>query len=377
MGPQLPRTILKILLDGVPIVAHPLALNKERKFDERRQLALTAYYISAGAGGIAIGVHTTQFKVHDPKLGLYNKLLELTSTFIDECEKKVGKTIIRIAGVLGDLNQALQEAKTAYKYGYHAALVSVHHLKGYDHDKIVEYIKAISNEIPIFGFYLQPAVGGIKLSYKFWLKLFREVDNIVAVKVAPFNRYYTLDVVRALVDSERENEIALYTGNDDSIIFDLISSYRIRRRNGDEVEVRIVGGLLGHWAFWTRKSMEIYYYLKSIRNSSTIPREVLVLANQVTDVNSAVFDAFNDFRGCIPGIHEMLKRSGLLETNLTLDPEETLSPGQLEEIDRVYNSYPHLRDDKFVSQHLDEWLNGKCVQTEMKIPSIDELFKPS
>jgi len=370
---ELDKSIREILLNGVAIVAHPLALNKERKFDEMRQRALTIYYISAGTGGIAIGVHTTQFKVHE--IDLYNELLEITNETISECEKNVGRRIIRVAGVVGPLERALREASLARDIGYHAALVTVHHLKNADYDSIIEYVKRLSREIPVFGFYLQPAVGGVKLSYKFWFKLFSSVENIVAVKVAPFNRYYTLDVVRALVDSEREHDIALYTGNDDSIIIDLISTYRVKRR-GEYVEVRIVGGLLGHWAFWTKRSMEIFEYLKSIRGSEKIPRDLLVLAHQVTDVNGAVFDAFNDFKGCIPGIHEVLRRSGLLETNLTLDPSETLSPIQLEEIDRVYKAYPHLRDDAFIARYREEWFEGKCVGYEYRIPKIEDLFKP-
>jgi len=368
------KDVYRLILDGVAIVAHPLALNKERRFDEVRQRTLTRYYIASGAGGIAIGVHTTQFKVHE--LGLYEPLLRITAETISECEKSVGRRIVRVAGVVGPLERALKEARTAHDLGYHVALVSLHHLKGADYDKIVEYVKSVAKEVPVFGFYLQPAVGGLKLGYRFWLKLFKTIENIVAVKVAPFNRYYTLDVVRALVDSERENEIALYTGNDDSIIIDLISVYRVRRR-GENVEIRIVGGLLGHWAFWTKRSMEIFEYIKSIRSSKEVPRELITLAHQVTDVNGAVFDAFNDFRGSIPGVQEMLRRVGLLEANLTLDPEETLSPGQLEEIDRVWNSYPHLRDEAFVARYRDEWIESKCIGFEYRVPSLEELFKPA
>jgi hypothetical protein len=367
------KEVYRLILDGVAIVAHPLALNRERRFDEVRQSALTRYYITSGARGIAIGVHTTQFKVHE--IGLYNTLLKITAETIDECEKSIGRRIVRVAGVVGPLERALREAKIAHDLGYHVALVSVHHLKGADYDRIIEYIKSIAKEIPVFSFYLQPAVGGLKLGYRFWFNLFKNVENIVAVKVAPFNRYYTLDVVKALVDSEKENEIALYTGNDDSIIIDLISVYRVRR-GGENIEVRIVGGLLGHWAFWTKRSMEIFEYIKFIRELKEIPRELLTLAHQVTDVNGAVFDAFNNFRGCIPGVQEMLKRVGLLETNLTLDPEETLSPGQLEEIDRVWKMYPHLRDEAFVARYRDEWLEGKCVSFEYKVPNLEELFKP-
>ncbi|MEM4561955.1 MAG: dihydrodipicolinate synthase family protein [Desulfurococcaceae archaeon] len=367
--------ILDLIRRGVPIVAHPLALSKERKFDETRQRALTAYYVSSGAGGIAIGVHTTQFKLHDPKIGLYEPLLRLTSEFLDECEKVTGEPLVKVAGVLGQLSNAIREAELARDLGYHAALVSVHHLRGCDYEKILEYIKAISNEIAIFGFYLQPAVGGLKLGYRFWCRLFEEVENVVAVKVAPFNRYYTLDVVRALVDSEREDEIALYTGNDDAILFDLLSVYKVKRR-GEYVAVKFAGGLLGHWAFWTKRSMEIFYTVVSLRDREEIPRDVVTLAHQITDVNGAVFDAFNDFKGCIPGIHEVLRRSGLLETNLTLDPEERLSPGQLEEIDRVYHAYPHLRDDAFVLKHLSTWLEGKCVKPVKKPLSVQDLLKP-
>jgi hypothetical protein len=372
--PELERGIRETLMDGVPIIAHPLALNRERRFDEVRQRVLTRYYISAGAGGIAIGVHTTQFKVHETNL--YDELLKITGETIFECEKSVGRRIVRVAGVVGPLERAIREARLARDLGYHAALVSIHHLRGADYDAIIEYIKKVSREIPVFGFYLQPAVGGMKLSYDFWLKLFNNVENIVAVKVAPFNRYYTLDVVRALVDSERERDIALYTGNDDSIIIDLVSTYSVKRR-GEYVNVRIVGGLLGHWAFWTKRSMEIFEYVKSIRSSSSIPRELLILAHQVTDVNGAIFDAFNDFKGCIPGIHEVLKRSGLLDTNLTLDPSETLSPGQLEEINRVYNAYPHLRDDLFITRYMMDWLDGKCAGYEFRVPRIEDIFKPT
>ena len=371
--PMVERRVREILLDGIAIVAHPLALDRERRFDEKRQRALTRYYIASGAGGVAVGVHTTQFKLHE--VGLYEDILKLTMETIRECERSTGRRIVRVAGVIGPLSRALKEASLAYSLGYDAALVSVHHLKGASHDTILEFIKSVSREIPVFGFYLQPAVGGLKLGYKFWYKLFSTVENIVAVKVAPFNRYFTLDVVRALVDAEREKDVALYTGNDDSIIVDLISTYRVKRR-GEDVEVRIVGGLLGHWAFWTKRSVEIFEYVKSIRTSSSIPREVLTLAHQITDVNGAVFDAFNDFKGCIPGIHEVLRRSGLLESNLTLDPNETLSPGQLEEIDRVYRDYPHLRDDLFVKRHLDAWLEGKCVGYEHRVPSLEDLFKP-
>ena len=356
--PEPPRDIYDMIRSGVAIVAHPLALTSDRRIDEARQRALTIYYLASGAGGVAIGVHTTQFKVHEN--GMYEPLLKITAEVVDQCSRKVGR-IVKVAGIVGGTQQAVKEAKLAYGLGYHAGLVSLHSLAGLPEDKIIEHVKAVAREIPVFGFYLQPAVGGIRLSYGFWRRLIGEVENMVAIKVAPFNRYATIDVARAVADAGRANEVALYTGNDDNIIIDLLTKFKFMDKRGGVSEVRIVGGLLGHWSFWTKRSMEIFRLVKSIAESDHIPPELLTLSAQVTDVNGAVFDAANNFKGVIPGINEVLRRSRLLAGRWTLDPEEDLSPGQLDEINRVYSSYPHLRDDEFTAKYVDEWIRGECV----------------
>jgi len=370
-----PKNILSKLREGGFIVAHPLALTKDLKIDLVRQSMLTRYYLSAGADGVAIAVHTTQFKVHDDFENMYRPLLQLTNEVVAECEKKIGREVIRVAGVVGDLRQALIEAKTAHELGYHAALLSLHRLKGYSEERILEFIKEISKEIAVFGFYLQPAVGGLKLSYRFWRRFAEEVDNLVAIKIAPFNRYFTIDVVRAIIDSGRSEEIALYTGNDDNIINDLLTTYRLRDEKGEYVETSIVGGLLGHWAIWTRRSVEIFRFIKKIRREKRdIPSELLILNTHVTDANKAIFDVDNGFKGSIAGVLEVLRRSGFLEEVRVLDPDENLSPGQIEEIDRVYKMYPHLRDDEFVSKYLNNWFEGRCVGYEtLRDLGIDDI----
>ncbi|MFP3239224.1 MAG: dihydrodipicolinate synthase family protein, partial [Caldivirga sp.] len=304
----------------------------------------------------------------------YEPLLKMTSEVVDECSRKVGR-VVKVAGIVGGTRQAVEEAKLAYKLGYHAGLVSLHRLTGEPQDKIVEHVKAVAREIPVFGFYLQPAVGGLRLGYSFWRRLVEEVENLVAIKIAPFNRYATIDVARAVADAGRAGEVALYTGNDDNIIIDLLTRFSFTASNGEVREVRIVGGLLGHWAFWTKRSMEIFRLVKSIADSRRqIPPELLTLGAQVTDANGAVFDAVNNFRGVIPGINEILRRSGLLRGRWTLNPGEDLSPGQLEEINRVYASYPHLRDDEFTSKYVDEWVRGECVGFgELRELTIDDV----
>jgi len=340
-------------------VAHPLALTRDRKLDERRQAALTRYYVSSGAGGVAVGVHTTQFKVHDPKLGMYEPLLRLTAEVLDECERRTGRFVVRIAGIAGSTEQAVREARVARDLGYHAGMVELGSLRGASEDRMLEHVKAVAREIPVFGFYMQVAIGGARLSYGFWRRLFEEVENVVGVKIAPFNRYFTIDVARALVDSGREGDVALYTGNDDHILLDLLSEFRFKR-GGEYVRIRIVGGLLGHWAFWTARSVQLFETVKGIaERGEPVSPELLALANQITDANAAIFDAANAFRGAIPGIHEVIRRSGLLEEVVLLDPDERFSPDQLEEIDRVYRDYPYLRDDDFVKAHLEEWLVGE------------------
>jgi len=344
----------EVLRQGVVIPASPLALNAQRRWDERRQRALWRYYIAAGAGGIAVGVHTTQFAIRDPKIGLFRPLLELANEEFDRADATRHQPLVRIAGVCGDTPQALYEAELAREMGFHAGLLSLSALKEADDDTLIAHCRQVAEVIPLVGFYLQPAVGGRVLSYRFWRR-FAEIENVVAIKIAPFNRYQTLDVVRAIAEAERD-DIALYTGNDDNIVLDLLTPYRFTV-GSKQVERRIVGGLLGHWAVWTKRAVELLERCHAVAREQTIPADLLRLAVEVTDCNAAFFDAANGFRGCIAGIHEVLRRQGLLEGIWCLDPNETLSLGQAEEIDRVYRSYPHLNDDAFVAEHLHEWLS--------------------
>jgi dihydrodipicolinate synthase/N-acetylneuraminate lyase len=321
---------------GLVIPACPLALNASRKLDERRQRALLRYYHAAGAGGVAVGVHTTQFAIRDPQHALFEPVLSLAA----EEFKNDPRRLVRIGGVCGLTSQAVREATLLRELGYDAALLSLGALKSATEAEMVAHCRQIAEIIPIIGFYLQPAVGGRVLPRSFW-RQFAEIENVVAIKIAPFNRYQTLDVIHAVKDSGR-TDIALYTGNDDNIVLDLISPY----------QVRIVGGLLGHWSVWTQKAVE----LLAKCHSEPVSPAMLRLANEVTDSNAAFFDAANAFRGCIAGLHEILRRQGLLEGLWCLDEHETLSPGQLAEIDRVCAAYPHLNDDEFVAEHRDEWL---------------------
>lgn len=342
--------IMKNLKEGVVIPAHPLALTEERKLDEKRQKALTRYYIEAGAGGIAVGVHTTQFEIHNPKVGLLKPVLEISMEAIKEY--KVEDKMVKVAGICGRTEQAVKEAEIARTLGYDAGLLSVTAFRDDEEEEIIEHAKEVSKIIPLFGFYLQPSLDGRYLSFDFWCKFF-EIENVVAVKIATFDRYTTMDVVRAVIESGRERDIALYTGNDDHIILDLITPFKVKDK-----QVYIVGGLLGHWAFWTKKVVEIFKEVKEIiKNKKPIPPSILTLAAEITDVDGAVFDARNNFAGCIPGINEVLRRSGLLQGNWCLSPELKLSPGQKEEIDRIYRSYPHLRDDDFVRENIDRFLS--------------------
>jgi dihydrodipicolinate synthase/N-acetylneuraminate lyase len=330
------------LRSGLVIPAHPLALNAQRKLDECRQRALTRYYLAAGAGGIAVGVHTTQFAIREPRFGLLEPVLALGA------EVTRGTDVVKIAGVCGKRSQAVAEAELAIKLGYDAALLSLADLKDESIVQLLEHVRSIAALIPVFGFYLQPAVGGRLLSYEFWRE-FLEIENVVAIKIAPFNRYQTLDVIRALAESGRSHEVSLYTGNDDNILNDLLTRFDFGTQT-----VRIAGGLLGHWAIWTKAAVSHLALAQS--HSDQIPGTLLTLAQQITDANAAIFDPAHHFRGCIPGIHEILRRQGLLKGRWCLDPAEELSPGQSDEIDRVCRAYPHLRDDTFVQEHLDEWL---------------------
>ena len=335
--PMPPDWVLGSLRDGIVIPAHPLALTGARKLDEERQAGLTRYYVSAGAGGLAVGVHTTQFAIREPQHALLRPVLELAARNADS------RTVL-IAGICGETEQAIAEARLADELGYHAGLLSLAALRNAPDDELVGHCERVAREIPLFGFYLQPAAGGRPLSQRFWRR-FVEIPNVIAIKIAPFNRYQTLDVIRAVAESGRPDDIALYTGNDDSIVIDLLTEYAVGDRR-----VRIVGGLLGHWACWTRKAVELLNDCKRARGGKAVPASLLTLAAQVTDCNAAFFDAANNFAGCIPGIHEVLRRQGLLEGTWCLDGSETLSPGQSAEIDRVWQSYPHLNDDVFIRE---------------------------
>jgi dihydrodipicolinate synthase/N-acetylneuraminate lyase len=329
-----------LLRKGVVIPAHPLALTVARKLDERRQRALTRYYLAAGAGGIAVGVHTTQFAIREA--GLLRPVLELAA---DE-EKSHKPLVLKVAGICGPTKQAVAEAEIARDLGYDIGLLSLAALKDAGEDALVAHARAVGDVLPLFGFYLQPAVGGRVLSYSFWRR-FAEIPAVVAIKMAPFNRYQTLDVVRAVAESGRAEEIALYTGNDDNIVVDLLTEYRFGKTS-----LRIVGGLLGHWSVWTRQAVGL---LEEIHCANGPTPELLTRAVQITDANAAFFDAANGFRGCIAGLHEVLRRQGLLEGLWCLDPNERLSPGQAAEIDRVIRAYPHLNDDAFVTRYADAW----------------------
>lgn len=338
-----------LLYSGTVIPAHPLALNAQRKLDEFRQRRLTRYYIASGAGGVAVGVHTTQFAIRDPKIGLYETVLRLAAEEIDAAQLQ--RPFIRVAGICGPTAQAVAEAKLALKYGYHLGLLSMGGLQHLSEEELIVHVRTVSEVIPVFGFYLQPSVGGRILSYRFWEQLVA-IPGVKAIKTAPFNRYQTLDVVRAVCHSSRKDDIALYTGNDDNIVADLLTTYRFTV-NGQAVQKSFAGGLLGHWSVWTSKVVSLFGSIKKcILEDYSGAGELLQEGIAVTDMNAALFDPSNAFRGSIAGIHEVLRRQGLLEGTWCLDEEETLSPGQLEEIDRVAAAYPQLTDDDFVKAFL-------------------------
>ena len=340
--------VLALVRKGCVIPAQPLALDENRKFMPVNQRALCRYYIDAGVGGIAVGVHSTQFAIRKPEIGLFEPVLKQTSEFIDQWCDVRGRKILKVAGVCGKTDQALYEAEFAVKSGYDAGLLSMAAFANNSVEAMLEHARRIAGIIPVIGFYLQPSVGGRILPYEFW-KEFARIDNVLAIKMAPFNRYQTLDVVRAVAESNKE--ITLYTGNDDNILIDLLTPYNI---NGKVV--RIKGGLLGHWCCWTRKAVELLDEVHKLDGSAMIPTELLTRNAAITDCNAAFFDPAHNFAGGIPGIHEVLRRQGLLKGIWCLDPEETLSPGQADEISRVYAAYPHLHDDDFVRDNLEKWL---------------------
>ncbi len=343
---DLPQPITAALRRGVVIPAHPLALNANRELDVDRQRALTRYYVDAGAGGLAVGVHTTQFAIRD--VGLFEPVLTLAAASAGAWTEK---PIAMIAGVCGRTEQAVAEAKTAVALGYHAGLVSLSAFAGASEDERIAHCRAIADVIPVFGFYLQPAVGGVVLSRSFWRR-FAEIENVIAIKVAPFNRYRTLDVVHGVVAAGAEDRVTLYTGNDDHIVLDLLTPFTVMR-GGQPVTVRMRGGLLGHWSVWTKAAVDL---LRRIHAAPAPTEDLLALDTAVTDCNAAVFDVVNDFHGVIAGCHEVLRRQGLLEGTWCLDPAEGLSPGQAEELTRVAVAYPELTDDAFVAANLDRWL---------------------
>jgi dihydrodipicolinate synthase/N-acetylneuraminate lyase len=347
--------IRKTLQRGVAIPAHPLALNASRKLDERRQRALSRYYIAAGAGGLAVAVHTTQFQIREPRFGLFEPVLALAKEEMDRADasRPSNKKLIRIGGAVGQTEQAVREATILRDLGYHAALLSLAAMKDADNDRLIAHCRAVAEVIPLVGFYLQPAVGGRILPYSFWRR-FASIENVAAIKIAPFNRYQTLEVVRAVADSGR-SDIALYTGNDDNIVMDLLAPWRFEVGGAFKV-LRIVGGLLGHWSVWTKPAVELLESCHRAAHHDQVPLDLLERAGEVTDSNAAFFDSANAFKGCICGLHEVLRRQGLLEGTWCLDENETFGPGQLAEIDRIYAMYPHLNDDAFVQQHRDEWL---------------------
>ena len=346
---ELPAEINNLLQEGTVIPAHPLALQSNLELDEERQGMLTRYYMASGAGGVAVGVHTTQFEIRNEGIDLLEPVLKIAAEEISNADMK--RPFIKVAGIVGPTDEALKEAELAVKYGYHLGLVSMGGLSSWSERDLIKRIERIAEVIPVFGFYLQPAVGGRILSYEFW-RDFAGIPNVHAIKVAAFNRYQTLDVVRAVCNSARKSEIALYTGNDDNIIADLLTPYRFLI-DGEIIEKRFVGGLLGHWTVWTKKAVDLFHEIKQcVKDGTNCIEKLLSDGIIVTDMNAAIFDAKNSFRGCIAGIHEVLKRQGLLEGIWCLNPLEKLSPGQMEEIDRIYKQYPQFTDDDFVKQFI-------------------------
>lgn len=346
---EMESEVRRLIADGTVLPAHPLALDAGRKLDARRQRALTRYYIDAGAGGLAVGVHTTQFAIRD--VGMYRRVLELAAETSASWTKR---PLALVAGLCGPTQQAVSEAKTALGIGYHAGLLSLAAMKSASEDEIITHCRAVAREIPLVGFYLQPAVGGVILSADFWRR-FAEIDNVIAIKVAPFNRYRTLDVLRGVSAAGALDRIALYTGNDDHILLDLTLPFDLRDK-GVTTRTYFRGGLLGHWSVWTAAAIRQFERCKAARNKDTVPADLLALDARVTDCNSAFFDVANNFHGCIAGCHEVLRRQGLLEGIWCLDPAEGLSPGQMQEIDRICRVHADLSDDAFVADHLQKWL---------------------
>lgn len=338
---------------GAVVPAHPLALTADRRLDERHQRCLTRYYLEAQAGGLAVGVHTTQFGIHDPAVGLLAPVLELAASEATAWQSRGGAPVTLVAGAIGDVTQAVAEAELAASLGYDAVLLSP--VGGLTELALIERARAVGEVLPVIGFYLQPAVGGRVLSRGFWTKL-AGLSSVVAIKVAAFDRYKTLDVLHGVAASGRSSEITLFTGNDDHILIDLITPHEIRT-GGELVELHFSGGLLGQWSVWTQRAVGLSRDASQARRGDAdAQRRMLAADGHLTDANGALFDVANDFRGCIAGIHDALRRQGLMQGRWCLDPNEDLSPGQAEEIDRIWGAYPDLRDDEFVAANLDRWL---------------------
>jgi hypothetical protein len=346
---QIKSEVRRLIADGTVLPAHPLALDANRKLDTVHQRALTRYYIDAGAGGVAVGVHTTQFAIRD--VGLYRPVLQLAA---EAASAWTQRPLAMVAGLAGSTRQAIAEADIARGIGYHAGLLSLAAMKTASEDEIVAHCEAVAREIPLVGFYLQPAVGGVLLSANFWRR-FAKIDNVIAIKIAPFNRYRTLDVLRGVCAANALDRVTLYTGNDDHILLDLTLPFDLRDK-GVTVRTHIRGGLLGHWSVWTAAAIKQFERCKAARGQPTVPSDLLALDARVTDCNSAFFDVANDFHGCIAGCHEVLRRQGLLQGIWCLDPKEDLSPGQMQQIDRVCKEHADLSDDDFVAAHLQKWL---------------------
>lgn len=345
-----PHDVLETFRRGTVIPAHLLALDAKRRLDARRQRALSRYYIDAGVGGLAVGVHSTQFGIRE--LDLYEPVLRIAA---ETAAERSRRPLVMIAGIVGRTEQARREAEIALGLGYHAGLLSLAAMKRASEDELIAHCRAVAQIMPLVGFYLQPAVGGIPLSRNFWRR-FAEIEQVIGIKIAPFNRYRTLDVVQGVVDARAEKRIALYTGNDDTIVLDLITPY-VLRRGEESVQIRIVGGLLGHWSVWTNGAVELFDRIKRAVESGAIDDDLLATAAKVTDCNAAFFDVAHEFHGCIAGCHEVLRRQGLFEGTWCLDPNEGLSAGQAEAIDRVMRLYPELGDDAFVAAHRERWLS--------------------
>ncbi len=350
----IPPESLALLQRGTVIPAHLLALDASRHLDERRQRALSRYYLDAGAGGLAVGVHSTQFAIREA--GIYPRVLELAADEASRWEPLEGKRpLVLIAGLAGKTAQAVAEAQIAERLGYHAGLLSLAALRGASEDALIAHCKSVAEVLALVGFYLQPAVGGLHLPASFWRR-FAAIDNVVAIKIAPFNRYRTLDVIRGVLDARAEERVVLYTGNDDHIVPDLLTPFTLSR-DGSPVTLRMRGGLLGHWSVNTRRAVELLARIHAAIHRDTVPRDLLALDARITECNAALFDVANDFRGCIPGCHEVLRRQGLLQDVQCLDPDEVLSPGQAEELTRVHDAYPELTDDAFIAELLPRWLS--------------------